>query len=193
VLHHKSRDPTDLVCAKTAIGHECYRLQPELGHGPLPLHVDVRRFPAVGAEEDETVRSITKYSRHRAALLAHMFLHPEERLYAEQKKVANEEAERRASAAPGSRSAAEAGGRRLVGSRAGASAVDGGFPVPLFRLRGGFTMPPWPRFQPPPRQTGREVLPHTAFRQPSSRGFQSLVPHIPGSEKCVSPLVRSRA
>jgi hypothetical protein len=29
-----------------------------------------------------------------------------------------------------------------VGSRAGAPAVGGGFPVPLFRLRGGFTIPP---------------------------------------------------
>jgi hypothetical protein len=56
--------------------------------------MDVRRFPTVGAEEDETVRSITKHSRHRAALLAHMFLDSEERLYAEQKKVATEEAER---------------------------------------------------------------------------------------------------
>jgi hypothetical protein len=102
VLHHKSRDPTDLVCAKTAIGHECYRLQPELGHGPLPLHVDVRRFPAVGAEEDETVRSITKYGRHRAALLVHMLLSSEERLYVEKSKVATEEAERHASGAANS-------------------------------------------------------------------------------------------
>ena len=51
-----------------------------------------------------------------------------------------------------------------VGSRAGAPAVGGGFPLSLFRLRGGFTIPPWPRFQPPPRQTVREVFPHTAFR-----------------------------
>src|SRR5262245_21830165 len=42
-----------------------------------------------------------------------------------------------------------------VGSRAGEPAVGGGFPAPLFRLRDGCTLPPWPRFQPPPRQTQR--------------------------------------
>jgi hypothetical protein len=56
--------------------------------------MDVRRFPAVGAEKDEIVWSITKYSRHRAALLAYMFLYSEERLYVEQKKAATAEAER---------------------------------------------------------------------------------------------------
>jgi hypothetical protein len=90
MLHNKSRDPAQLVCAKAPIGHERHRFQPELGHGPLPLHVDVRRFPAVGAEENETVRSITKYGRRRAALLVHTFLSSEERLYAEKRKVATE-------------------------------------------------------------------------------------------------------
>jgi hypothetical protein len=90
VLHNKPRDTADLVCSTATIDHECHRLQPELGHGPLPLHMDVRRFPAVGAEENETVRSITKYGRHRAALLAHMFPHAEERFYAEKRKVATE-------------------------------------------------------------------------------------------------------
>jgi hypothetical protein len=32
-------------------------------------------------------------------------------------------------------------------------AIGGGFPAMLFRLRGGVTVPPWPRFQFPPRQT----------------------------------------
>ena len=114
MLHHKSRDTADLVCSKAMIDHECHRLQPELGHGPLPLHVDVRRFPAVGAEENETVRSITKYGRHRAALLVHMFLYSEERFYAEKRKVAIE-AERYASGAPesGSDAGADAVGSRL--------------------------------------------------------------------------------
>ena len=94
MLHNQSRDPAHLMCAKATIGHERYWLQPKFGHRPLPLHMDVRWFPAVGAEEDETVRSITKYGRHRAALLAPMFRHSEERFYAEQKKVATEEAER---------------------------------------------------------------------------------------------------
>ena len=94
MLHNQSRDPAHLMCAKATIGHERYRLQPAFGHRPFSLHMDVRRFPTVGAEEDETVRSITKYSRHRAALLAYMFLYSEERLYAEQKKAATEEAER---------------------------------------------------------------------------------------------------
>jgi len=90
MLHHKPRDTAHLVSSKTTIGHECHRLQPELGHGPLPLHMEVWRFPAVGAEENETVRSITKYGRHRAVLLAHMFPHAEERFYAEKRKVATE-------------------------------------------------------------------------------------------------------
>src|SRR5262245_9718120 len=90
VLHHKSCDTAYLVCAKAAIGHKRHRLQPELGHGPLPLHMDVRRFPAVRAEENETVRPITKYGRHRATLLVHMFLYSEERFYAEKRKVATE-------------------------------------------------------------------------------------------------------
>jgi hypothetical protein len=90
MLHHESRDTADLVCSKATIGHERHRLQPEFGHGSLPLHVNVRRFPAVGAEEDETVWSITKYGRHRAAFLAHMSLHSEEGFYAEKRKVATE-------------------------------------------------------------------------------------------------------
>src|SRR5215475_11544818 len=45
-----------------------------------------------------------------------------------------------------------------VGSRAGAPAVGGGFPALLFRLQGGCTIPPWPRFQPPPRQTQRAAV-----------------------------------
>jgi hypothetical protein len=83
MLHHQSCDPAELVCSKAAIGHECHRLQPELGHGPLPLHMDVRRFPAVGTEEDETIRSVTQYGRHRATFLARMFLHSKKRFYAE--------------------------------------------------------------------------------------------------------------
>ena len=83
MVYNQSRDTTDLVCAKAAIGHERHRLQPELGHVPLTLHVDVRRFPAVGTEENETIRSITKYGRHRAAFLARMFLHSQKRFYAE--------------------------------------------------------------------------------------------------------------
>ena len=88
MLHNESRDTAYLVCAKAAIGYERHRLQPELSHGPLPLYVDVRRFPTVGAEENETVWSLTKYGRHRAALLVHMFLYSDERFYAEKRKVA---------------------------------------------------------------------------------------------------------
>ena len=126
MLHNKSRDPAQLVYAKATIGHERHRFQPELGHVPLPLYVDVRRFPAVGAEENETIRSITKYGRHRAALLVHMFLYSEERFYAEKRKVATE-AERRASAAAGSRSAAE----RSVGCRQSAVRVGSAITRPI--------------------------------------------------------------
>ena len=90
MLHHKSRDTAHLVCSKAAIGHERHWLQPELGHVPLPLHMDVWRFPAVGTEENEIVRSVTKYGRHRATLLAHLFLYSEERFYAEKRNVATE-------------------------------------------------------------------------------------------------------
>jgi hypothetical protein len=88
VLYNKSRDPAELVCSKATIGHERHWFQPELGHGPLPLHVDVRRFPTVGTEENETIWSLTKYGRHRAAFLARMFLHSKKRFYAEQREVA---------------------------------------------------------------------------------------------------------
>ena len=88
MLHNKSRDPAQLVCAKATIGHERHRFQPELGHVPLPLYVDVRRFPTVRTEENETIRSVTKYSRHRAAFLARVFLHSKKRFYAEQREVA---------------------------------------------------------------------------------------------------------
>ena len=90
MLHNKPCNTAELVCSKAPIDHECHRLQPELGHGPLPLHMDVRRFPAVGAEENETIRSITKDGRHRIAFLTHMFLHSEERFYAEKRKVATD-------------------------------------------------------------------------------------------------------
>jgi hypothetical protein len=61
-----------------------------------------------------------------------------------------------------------------VGSRAGAPAVGGGFPVPLFRLQGGFTIPPWPRFQPLSRRTQRAVFPHCAFLLASHQGLWDL-------------------
>ena len=52
-----------------------------------------------------------------------------------------------------------------VGSRTGARALGGGFPAELFRLLGGFTVPPWSRFQLPPRQTQRADFPHYALRK----------------------------
>ena len=112
MLHNQSRDPAQLVCAKATIGHERHRFQPELGHGPLTLHVDVWRFATVGTEENETVRSLTKYGRHSATFLARMFLHSKKRFYAEQREVATK-AERHASGAAGSGSAAHAVRRRL--------------------------------------------------------------------------------
>ena len=41
----------------------------------------------------------------------------------------------------------------------------------LFRLHGGFTVPPWSRFQFPPRQTGRADFPHPAFLSVSPQGL----------------------
>jgi hypothetical protein len=51
MLHNKSRDTAEFVCSKATIGHERHRFQPELGHVPLTLQVDVRQFPTVGTEE----------------------------------------------------------------------------------------------------------------------------------------------
>jgi hypothetical protein len=88
VLYNKSCDPADLVCSKAPVGHKRRLLQPELGYGLLTLHVDVRRFPTVGTEENETIWSLAKYGRHRAAFLARMFLYSKKRFYAEQREVA---------------------------------------------------------------------------------------------------------
>ena len=70
--------------------------------------MDVPRFSAFGAEDNETVWSITQYGRDKAALLAHMFSHSEARFYAEKRKVATE-AERPSS--PAARSGRETRGR----------------------------------------------------------------------------------
>ena len=51
----------------------------------------------------------------------------------------------------------------VVGSRTGARTVGGGFPSTLFRSGDGFTIPPWSRFQFPPRQTEHADFPHSAF------------------------------
>jgi hypothetical protein len=61
--------------------------------------------------------------------------------------------------------------RSSVGSRTGARTVGGGFPAALFRLRDGGTVPPWPRFQFPPRQTGQADFPHPAFLSVSPEGL----------------------
>jgi hypothetical protein len=49
-------------------------------------------------------------------------------------------------AKPRSRASAVRRGSAAVGSGTGARAVCGGFPATLFRLSGGFTIPPSPRF-----------------------------------------------
>ena len=49
--------------------------------------------------------------------------------------------------------------------------LGGGFPAGLFRLLGGFTVPPSSRCQLPPRQTQRADFPHGAFLSASCRGL----------------------
>src|ERR1039457_5311554 len=61
-----------------------------------------------------------------------------------------------------------------VGSRTGARRVGGGFPATLFRLRAGVTVPPWPRFQFPPRQSEHADFPHSAFLPASPLGLCDL-------------------
>ena len=64
----------------------------------------------------------------------------------------------------------------MVGSRTGAHTLGGGFPVPRFRLWGGFTIPPSSRFQLPPRQTQHADVPHCAFLRVSCGGLWDLSP-----------------
>ena len=47
-----------------------------------------------------------------------------------------------------------------VGIELGAPTLDGGFPAPPFRLRSGFTVPPWPRFPRPPCDPGWSDFPN---------------------------------
>ena len=61
-----------------------------------------------------------------------------------------------------------------VGSRTGARTVGRGFPAALFRLCRGVTIPPWSRFQLPPRQTQHADFPHCAFLPASSQGLCDL-------------------
>ena len=70
MVPHQPHDPTGLVLSEAMIGHERYRIEPELGHRPLPYHMDVRRFSTVGTEENVTVRSIPKHGGHKAVYLA---------------------------------------------------------------------------------------------------------------------------
>src|SRR6266508_1997669 len=42
-----------------------------------------------------------------------------------------------------------------------------------------------PGFHPLPPLAVREVLPHTAFRQPSAHGIQGLTPHLPARSATV--------
>jgi hypothetical protein len=65
----------------------------------------------------------------------------------------------------------------------------GGLPVPPFRLRGGFTVPPWSRFPWPPDNPGRPVFPGpvrdlglTSMSLPICREVQALVRIRLGSE-----------
>src|SRR5260370_42179053 len=65
----------------------------------------------------------------------------------------------------------------------------GGLPASPFRLRGGFTIPPWPRFPRPPYNAGRPDFPGPV----SSLGLSSMgLPSLAGVEALVHihPVVR---
>ncbi len=62
-----------------------------------------------------------------------------------------------------------------LGSNSGAPAVGGGLPSPLFRLRIGFSFPPWLRFRRPPYNPVRPDFPGTVRNLGlSSMGLPSL-------------------
>jgi hypothetical protein len=89
MLHNKPHDPTDLALSEAAIGYKRHRIEPELGHLPLTLHVDVRRFSTVGTEEEnETVRSIPMHGGHMAVYRAHMILYSRTTFYGEKRQGA---------------------------------------------------------------------------------------------------------
>jgi hypothetical protein len=47
VLLYKSRDTAQLVLSDTTIRHESNWIEPEFGHLPIALHMDMRRFTPV--------------------------------------------------------------------------------------------------------------------------------------------------
>ena len=70
----------------------------------------------------------------------------------------------------------------------------GGFPAPPFRLRGGFTIPPWPRFPRPPYNPGRPVFPGpvrnlglSSVGLPSLARFKRWFAYAPTSVVCPQP------
>src|SRR5439155_13420283 len=50
-------DPSQLVCCKPMVPREHQRVQPELAGTPLSFYVDVRRFVAIEAGEEEPIWS----------------------------------------------------------------------------------------------------------------------------------------
>jgi hypothetical protein len=103
------------------------------------------------------------------------------------------EAERWASGAAGSGSAADAGSRRLLGSRNGA--YDGGVASLWRSVAAGSAAraPPSPGFHPRPPHTVRAVLPPTAFRPPAAGGLHGPGPPLPSRAQDSRPLARRRA
>ena len=110
MLPDQPHDPTDLVRSEATIGHERNWIEPAFGHRPLPCHADVRRFAAVGTEENETVRSIPKHSGHNAVYLAMRVVVLKKEIL-RRKEKGSYKAERHASGAADSRS--DAGAEQL--------------------------------------------------------------------------------
>jgi hypothetical protein len=74
VLSYKPRNTAELVRSEAAIGHKRYRFQPELGHLPIALHVDMRWLSAIRTEKNETIGTNLENRRHRALSLTLKFL-----------------------------------------------------------------------------------------------------------------------
>jgi hypothetical protein len=78
-------------------------------------------------------------------------------------------------------------GPQRLGQNSDAFALGGGLTLSPFRLRGGFTIPPWPRFPRPPYHARRPNFPHQSWhlvRKPlhsprgSSAGTQTPRPRM---------------
>jgi hypothetical protein len=64
MLDDEPRDCVQFVSCESSIFRKCNWPEPELGNLSISLYMNVRRFLAIGTEEDEAVWSVDQYRRH---------------------------------------------------------------------------------------------------------------------------------